>query len=114
MSSKHIDMIVTKASGSTFQEHDGVISNIYNGKLFNKTNKVLNIEIKIENMNGKVNIIGNKDHTAKNEAITDFVFMVDIPTNDVKDRVNEIEFGLYANGEKVETIKSKFLGPFNF
>ncbi len=114
MSSKHIDMIITKASGSTFQEHDGVISNIYNGKLFNKTNKLLNIEIKVENMNGKVNIIGNKGHTAKEEAITDFIFMVDVPTDDVKERANEIIFGLYANGEKIETIKSKFLGPFSF
>lgn len=115
ISSKNIEMMISKVSGSTFQQHDGVITNMYNGKLFNKTVKDLNLEVKVENFSGaKITLVGHHSNVAKRESISDLVFLTDIPENEVKSRSSDIQFGIYIDGKKIQTIESKFLGPFNY
>ena len=83
---KQIDAHITRTGGQLYQElPDNKISNLYNAKIINKTNKDIPVEMKLEGINGEVKFIGKSE---------------------------KIVVGLYKNGEKIGTVKTKFLGPF--
>ena len=113
-SSKSVELVISRSSGQLFQQSNGYIINMYDAKIYNKTNENIPIELKIENANGLIEIIGHHQIVLKKEAINQVVFMVKIPENDVKKRSSEIKIGMYSKNKKIQSSKSKFLGPFNF
>lgn len=108
-----IDTHISRVKGQLFQElPDDKISNLYNAKIINKTIHTPVLEFKVEGIPGEVNMVGNKEARLKNEALNDFVFFIIIDAKHLTKRSNDIKVGVYADGEKIQTIDSKFLGPF--
>lgn len=48
----------------------------------------------------------------KGESINDVTFFIDIPRSAIKKRTTDIKVGVYSNGKRLQTMKSRFLGPF--
>jgi hypothetical protein len=48
----------------------------------------------------------------KKESINDYTFFLDIPASEIHQRSSTIRIGVYQDNKKVQTVKSKFLGPF--
>ncbi|MBK8482873.1 MAG: cytochrome c oxidase accessory protein CcoG [Saprospiraceae bacterium] len=110
---KTIDTYVQRAHGQLYQEmEDSKISNLYTGKIINKSSKQQQVNIKLEHLAGEIRMIGNQSLKLKPEAIHDFEFFIVLNSKDVSQRNNNIEIGVYQNGEKIQTISSAFLGPF--
>lgn len=110
---KSIDAHITRVSGQLYQElPDNKLSNLFNAKIINKTNQEFPIEFKLENVKGEVKLIGTHALRLKKEAITTQTFFIILDRKDVKKRSSELEVGLYQNGKKIQTISTKFLGPF--
>ena len=63
-------------------------------------------------MNGEVKLIGNKNIVLKKESIGEFTFFLEIPESEVQHHSTKIKIGVYRNGERIQTIKTKFLGPY--
>jgi cytochrome c oxidase accessory protein FixG len=88
------DATILRAKGMLYQQQpDDKISNLYTIKLVNKTRQDLPVEIKVENMEAEIQIIG-KDLMVKSEAVSEGEFFV---------------IGIYSNHKKIKTVKTNFL-----
>ena len=110
---KQIDAHITRTGGQLYQElPDNKISNLYNAKIINKTNKDIPVEMKLEGINGEVKLIGKSELHLKEETVNEVTFFIILDKSIVKEHSKKIVVGLYKNGEKIGTVKTKFLGPF--
>lgn len=106
-----VDATVLRASGMLFQEQpNNQISNLYNIKVINKTRKDIPLNLKIENFNGTIQVVGN-DMIVKREDVLQGTFFVYLNKSELKKRKTKLEIGLYVNNKKIKTIKTNFLGP---
>jgi hypothetical protein len=85
------------------------ISNLYNIKLANKTRKLIHLDLKLENIKGKITLI-NQINVAK-ESYYQTSFFIILDHKKVKKRKMKIEIGIYENGERIETTNAIFLAP---
>lgn len=105
------DATVLRAKGMLYQEKENnKISNLYTVKLVNKTRDSLPVTLKIENLNGKIELVGKPLYTVK-EGVMQGSFFVVLDKKDVTSRKTKIEIGIYSNGECIKKIKTSFLGP---
>lgn len=113
-SRKSIDTSVSRVKGQLYQEvGKDSLSNLFQAKIINKTHSDIQYELKTEGaITGTVKMIDHGHHTLKAESITDATFFVIIPSAQIKTRSSKIAIGVYADGQKIETVKSTFLGPF--
>ncbi len=114
ISRKSIETSISRAKGPLYQEV-GVdsLSNLFQSKIINKTHENIQYELQvIGDIPGTVKMLDTKHHTLKAESITDATFFIVIPKNKITKRSFKIQIGVYANGKKIETVKSTFLGPF--
>lgn len=89
------------------------ISNLFDAKIINKTNKDLPIELKVEGFDADVRLVGTKTAIVlKKESVNEVTFFVDIPKAQLKERSSSVKIGVYQNGSRIQTVKTKFLGPF--
>ncbi|MFT4094532.1 MAG: cytochrome c oxidase accessory protein CcoG [Niabella sp.] len=114
VSRKSIDASVSRVKGQLYQEvGKDSLSNLFQAKIINKTPKEVQYELRVEGaLPGTVKMIDVMHHTLKAESINDATFFIVVPVNKIHKRSSGISIGVYAGGEKVETIKSTFLGPF--
>ncbi len=108
-----VDTYISRARGPIYQElGDTAYSNLYNAKIINKSNKNLPIKLVVENMPGRVKILDDHAMVLKNEAINEITFFVEVPKNSIKKRSSVVKIAVYSGDEKIQSVKTKFLGPF--
>lgn len=101
---------VLRTPGQMYQKlPDGRISNLYNIKLANKTRKLIHLELKLENIEGEINLINHVNVPAESYYQTSFFII--LKKDKIKKRKTEIKIGLYEDGERIETTKAMFLAP---
>jgi cytochrome c oxidase accessory protein FixG len=108
---KPIEATIMRAPGMLFQEPEaGKISNLYNIKLVNKTNKNLPVELKTLSHKGTISVIG-KDIFVEKQSVGESVFFLILDKTDVRSEKTPVTFGVYSNGELIEEVESTFAGP---
>lgn len=113
MTRKSVDTYISRVKGQLYQEVDGgKLSNLFEAKIINKTGHPIPIELKAEGVIGEVRLIGAQQIILKEESINDFTFFLDVPKNEIQQRSNSISIGVYTDGKKIQSVKTKFLGPF--
>lgn len=106
-----VDARVLRTAGQMFQTMpDGRISNLYNIKLVNKTRKEIPVTMKLENMNGEIEVV-QKNMIVPKESYFQTSFFVKIGRQFIQKRKTPIVLGVYQGDKKIETIKTTFLGP---
>lgn len=106
-----VDATVLRTPGQIFQQlPDGRISNLYTIKLANKTHKDLPVTLKIENLQGEVQVIG-KPILVPGESYYQTPFFVKVTKDQIARRKTEMVIGVYEGGEKIKTAKTTFMGP---
>lgn len=107
-----LDARLMRTAGMTYVSlPDGRISNLFNLKLANKTHKDIPVHLKLENIAGEVELVGNKTALVKKEDYTVMQFFVKLNRNELKSYKTELILGLYDSTKKIKTIKAKFIGP---
>lgn len=110
---KTIEADIYRAAGQLYQEMPGhKISNLFTAKIINKTNKDIPIVLKLETNGGSLQLIGRQSIILKKEAINEFSMLIAFPEATLKSRSSAIQIGIYSGNQKIQTITSKFLGPF--
>jgi polyferredoxin len=110
-----VQATVLRASGMLYQEQaDSVtISNIYNLKLINKTHKELPVVLKLEEGTlGRIELVGSQSLMVPKEGMLERVFFIYINKDDIKERKMPLNIGVYSGGERIDVVKTNFLGPF--
>lgn len=106
-----IDARVLRTAGQMFQSTpDGRVSNLYNIKLVNKTREDIPVIMKLENLQGEIEVV-QKNLTVPKESYFQTSFFVKIERTLIEKRKTPIVLGVYQGKKKIETIKTIFLGP---
>lgn len=106
-----VETTILRAPGLMFQENkDGTISNIYNLQMLNKSTKSMAPQLKLKGNIGTIKMVGKPIVVAPAE-VGEATFFVNIPKNKLTESNEKIEIEIVINGEVLETVKSKFMGP---
>lgn len=111
-----IEATVLRVPGMLFQEQvPGKISNLYNIKMVNKTRKYIDVQLKLEGIEGEIKVVG-KDVHAKEEAVSSGTFFIIIDKEKLTKRKTKINILVLdkKTGEEIEDVKTTFLGPLKF
>ena len=101
---------VLRAPGKIYQEMpDGKISNLYHVKLVNNTFKDIPVEVKVNNPDAEIKLIGN-DISLQSLSVRDAEFMILFDKDKIKTTVMQLNIQIYANGKIVNDIKTTFIG----
>lgn len=108
-----VDTYISRVKGQLYQEVEGgKISNLFDAKIINKTREEIPVTLKAEGIDGVVKLIGNQQIILKKEAINEFAFFLEIPKDQIKKRSTTLRIGVYQGDRKIQTVKTRFLGPF--
>lgn len=109
-----VSVTLLRTPGQLYQEQPGnMLSNLYNYKLLNKTFKDKEVTLKPENFKGTIVIVGEKKLVIPKDGYASGTMFIYISSYLIKDRKAKLEIGVYENGEKISTITTSFLGPFD-
>lgn len=112
---KDVDATIMRTPGQLFQERGtDSVSNLYNIKVANKTIHKVPLQLKLENANGSIEIIGSHHIIdVEKEGQGAGSFFVILPKNSIHERKSTLRIGLYEGDRRIDVIKTSFLGPVN-
>ena len=108
-----MDLTVMRSAGMLYQEQKGgLISNIYNAEIINKSNTGRNILIQPEDPAVKIRYIQEPGRiTAGGSAKT--VFFLLIPAASIHAPKTDLKINLVFNNQIIQTVSTTFVGPPN-
>lgn len=102
---------IFRQRGSTYQiMNDGMLSNIFEINLTNKTRTDYKIELELEGDVGEVDFVV-KNAILKKEDYLKERFVAKLPMKDLKDGKKEIVVLVKGNGKLIKKVKAKIIGP---
>ncbi|MBU0679148.1 MAG: cytochrome c oxidase accessory protein CcoG [Verrucomicrobia bacterium] len=105
-----VDAYLLRAPGALYQTMPtGHLTNLYLLKLLNKTNAEMPVELKLENVEGKITVAGNTN--VMPGKMSEPAVVVELAPEVLTAEKNPIEIGVYSNGRKLETVRTVFVGP---
>ncbi len=107
-----VQAIFLRAPGALYQQAaEGRISNLYTVKVINKTHGTLPIEFRLEGFEGKVVVLGAKEFTVPGDTLAQTSVLVELDPKQLPTASTPIAIGVYAEGKRIETVKTAFSGP---
>jgi cytochrome c oxidase accessory protein FixG len=107
-----VETTVLKVPGTLYQREPGLITNLYNIEFINKTFDPMTIELRvISPENAILQKVDGKGIVLEAEGFSKSVFFVKIPEQKITSAKTVIKIEVYSNGEYIETVKAKFIGP---
>lgn len=111
-SRRNVDTTILRAPGILFQKLDSThYSNLYLIKTINKTYLDARLEVKVSEPAGAVIRKVGKDAVVKAESKYDGQFFLILPSDKLTGNKAKVVFDIYMNDEKIESLKTSFLGP---
>jgi cytochrome c oxidase accessory protein FixG len=106
-----VDVTILRASGAMYQTlSDGRLGNVYNIKMANKTRNEIPITLKLENVQGEIEIVGEQ-FKVPGEGYRSQPFIVKIDPSMLRKRKTELKIGVYEGKKKLRTAETTFIGP---
>ncbi|MBI5386838.1 MAG: cytochrome c oxidase accessory protein CcoG [Verrucomicrobia bacterium] len=106
-----VEATILRAQGTLFQKMpDGQFSNLYTIRVVNKTSREIPIELKLENVPGELQVMG-KEIVVAPQKLAQTSVLIKLPTTVMKSGTTPLVVGVYANGRKLQTVKTGFIGP---
>jgi cytochrome c oxidase accessory protein FixG len=109
---KDIETELVRQRGSSYSiNNDGLVSNIFEMSILNKTHKDFIITLNVNDKDCKLINIG-KQIVLKSEKQKKVSFLIQIPNSKLEDGTKKIKINVYGNGKLMETVKTKLIGPY--
>lgn len=107
-----VEVLLLRTPGMLYQEQEkGIISNLYNYQLINKTNTDMVLTFKLIDFIGEIQIVGEQlPEVAKNENSEGAVF-IKIPQEQLRAGKNNLVIGVYHDDHLITKVKTTFFGP---
>ena len=108
-----VDCTLLRAPGGLYQQtEEGRVSNLYTLKAVNKTRKDLALEFRMENHPGDVRVM-SREFVAPKEGLTQTSLLIALDRTVLRDGKAQILIGVYAEGKRIDTLKTTLIGPRN-
>ena len=106
-----VDATLLRAPGALFQATpEGKISNVYQLRLTNKTRQIQRIELKLENIDGSLTVLGGQLNLPP-EQQTAAMVLVEIAGAKLVAGNTPVTVGVYSSGKRISRLKTIFIGP---
>lgn len=107
-----VQSIFLRARGALFQQTaEGKISNLYTVKVINKSGRDLPIEFRLENLDGKVAVMGAPQFVVARDKLAETSVLVELAPEQLARTSTPLVIGVYSGGRRLETVKTSFVGP---
>ncbi|HEX5218728.1 MAG TPA: cytochrome c oxidase accessory protein CcoG [Verrucomicrobiae bacterium] len=107
-----VEAIFLRAPGALFVETAGNrIENLYTLKLVNKTMRDLPVELKLEGVEGNLEIMGEKNLVVPAGKLTETSVLIELSSTNLTGATTKLKVGVYTGGKRVQTVKTVFVGP---
>ena len=107
-----VEVLLLRTPGMLFQELEpGVISNLYNYQLVNKTDNIYNLTFHIENVEGAIIDYVGQDPSVMEHANAEGALFIKIPAEMLEGRKTTIKLVAKHNDEVLDKFETTFLGP---
>lgn len=108
-----VETTLLRAPGALFQQTvDGKISNLYTVKVVNKSTHDIAITMKLENTPGTLRMMGAGDRLLiPKESLGQTSILIEMEPATLRSANTDLLIGIYSEGEKIESVKTKFVGP---
>ncbi|NQZ76160.1 MAG: 4Fe-4S dicluster domain-containing protein, partial [Ekhidna sp.] len=104
---------ILRTPGILYQEReDGMITNLYQVKMVNKTNDPMDVRFELLEPQGEIEMVGGEIDLVE-QGIGEGAFFVIVDPDLMEKMSTMISIGVYSGDNLVETIDTKFLGPSN-
>lgn len=108
-----LETTILRERGTLYQElPDNRYANIYEIKIINKTFEEIDYTIELIEPEGSFIALGNFS-TIEGQSLAEGRFMIQLNEDQMNGMQTDLTFAVFANGERVETVKTGFLGPSN-
>lgn len=106
-----VETTILRAPGLTYQENkNGTVSNLYNVQVLNKSYQTMPIQLKINQQNAQIKMIGKAIIVQPGE-VAESSFFIEIPNKSLTDGSVKVEIEVISEGKVIDHVKTKFLGP---
>lgn len=106
-----VQTTLLRAPGALFQTMpDGRISNLYIVKLVNKTHREIPIELKLEDTAGSLRVMGPK-LVVPPEKLIEASVLIELDPQVLASGSTPLRIGVYQGAERIEKLKTVFIGP---
>ncbi len=112
-----IEANVVKLSGQLYEtKANGIIRNVYNYKIINKTTKeVPNVTYKVlSHKGGSIKVVGKDKIVVPAQGLTEGILFIDLHKASIGDARVKVKIGVYSGDKLIETTSTNFLGPRSF
>jgi len=108
---KDFDTNIMRQRGTTFQmTNDGKVSNIFEIDLTNKTNNDYKITLELDDPEGEIQMVV-AHLSLRKESYLKERFIIKLPLGSIENGKKILHVKVIGNGEVIETVKTKFIGP---
>jgi cytochrome c oxidase accessory protein FixG len=112
MTRKDLGITIIRVPGQLYQtKEDGRLSNLYNVKIINKTFKDMQVSLMSSQPGTEISLVGKTIIDVPGESLTQTTFFLIADESVLTSRKTSFQLEVYANGKKVDQIKTNFLGP---
>lgn len=106
-----VETTILRAPGLTYQENkNGTVSNLYNVQVLNKSYQTMPIQLKINQQNAQIKMIGKAIIVQPGE-VAESSFFIEIPNKSLTEGSVKVEIEVISEGKVIDHVKTKFLGP---
>lgn len=106
-----VETILLRTPGKLYYEREaGIIENLYNYQLVNKTDREMPIEFVLKDMEGEFEYVGQQPTTEPNGTVSGSIF-IKIPRDQLDSRKTRIYIDVMSDDQVIESLKTNFLGP---
>lgn len=103
---------VTRFRGMTYQERENnQVSNLYEVTLINKTFENQHVEIRPENNDFSIEVVGHKDWLLEGQAKLEGRFFIVKDQENIQVNQEDVTLLLLQNGKVIDEIETSFVGP---
>lgn len=107
-----VETIILRSQGLLYQEVDANhLSNLYTYQLINKTTDNMPIELRLVSPQGEIKYVGTAPDSVYRDKMTQGSFFITLDYNQLSGRKTPLVFEVYSNGEKLDEVKTNFMGP---
>lgn len=108
-----VNTVILREPGMLFNQLPGDrYSNFYNARFFNKTFDQMDVELRLLHPAGELQMLGVMESIPGQQQIEKRL-MVFLHQDNLTGTQTEVEFGIFRNGELLQTVKTNFVGPGN-
>ena len=108
---KDFETTIIRQRGTTYQmTNDGMVSNIFEVNLLNKTRKSFDIKLELEGAEGIIETAVDTIHL-KAEAQLNERFIIKLPLKTIEDGTKKLNIKVIGNGIEIQKVETKFIGP---